>query len=133
MLHSFASLFLPQILAQRGDQIKGIILMNPAWEAIPGSGLEDMTDAKVPKDKPVLVIGSEFDQVMVPDHFEAWKAALKDAKDVSSVWAKRADHFLMTTDRIPDEELYMRTTGHVSEKAMTQIVSWVMNHWSDSE
>lgn len=129
MLHSVAALFLPRIMELRGDQVKGVILVNPAWEAPPGSGLDNMTSDKVPHGKPVLLIGSEFDQVMVPDHFEAWKKAL--GTDAEAVWQEKADHFLMTTDNIPDVQDYMKTEGHVSELALRKIATWVKGHWSD--
>lgn len=121
MLHSFASLFLPAILASR-DTVKGVILLNPAWEAMPNSGLENMTDDRVPKDLPMLIVGSEFDQVMIRGHFDAWKTACPNA---DGIWVDKADHFLMTADSVPDEGVYEKTEGHVSEHAMRKIAKWV--------
>ena len=129
MLHSMASLFLPRIMELRGDQIRGVILVNPAWEAVPGSGLEDMTEEKVPKGKPVLLIGSEFDQVMVKDHFDAWKKAL--GSDAEALWQEKADHFLMATYTMPEELDYMKTEGHVCEHTLRKIATWIKQHWSD--
>ena len=122
MLHGFASLFLPKIFENNSELISGIVLLNPAWEAVPGSGLKDMTKEKIPHKTPYLIIGSEFDQVMVKDHFEAWKSAVPEAE---SLWFNHCDHFMMEAKQIPGEADYMKTEGHVSEKLMRKIITWV--------
>jgi hypothetical protein len=129
IIHSFAALFLPGILAIQRSAILGIVLINPAWEAIPGSGLENMNPEKAQTGVPMLIIGSENDQVLIRDHFEIWTNAIPNAE---RVWLEKTDHFLMNADEIPDESRYVATEGHVDEEAMRKIFKWIRAHWSDS-
>jgi hypothetical protein len=70
IVHSFVCLFLPRIIEIQRAAIVGIVLINPVWEAIPGSGLENMTIEKAQTELPMLIVGAENDQVLVKDHFE---------------------------------------------------------------
>lgn len=125
MLHGFASLFLPSIVNKHIDSLSGIVLLNPAWEAVPGSGLENMNPEKIPHKLPILIIGSGNDQVLIKDHFDAWK---KHAPEADSFWFENCDHFMMDAKQIPQEDDYMKTEGHVNEKLMRQVFTWIRNH-----
>jgi hypothetical protein len=129
MLHSFAALFLPAILAIKRDAISGVILLNPAWEAAPGSGLENMTVERAQTGLPTLIIGSGNDQILVKDHFDLWQQAIPNAK---CQWFEKIDHFLMDAVKIPDEAEYVKTVGHVSEKVLRVIFGWIRPLFKDS-
>ena len=124
LLHSFSALFLPEILSRTQSQIGGIVLLNPAWEPMggPQSGNPSMTADKVPKDIPMLIIGSNNDQFLTPPHFELWKKAAPQAE---AKWYDKVDHFLMDASDIPTDESYMNEEGHVNEKVLRDIVAWI--------
>ncbi|EAX91317.1 hypothetical protein TVAG_065330 [Trichomonas vaginalis G3] len=132
ILHGFASIFLPQILSSSPHPIAGAVLVNPAWEAIPGSGLQNMTPEKVPQNLPMLIIGCGRDQVMIPDHWKMWKDT---AKNGDSKWVELADHFLMDADIIPtaENDLYMKVEKHVNEDALDLINRWILEHSPSQE
>ncbi|OHT04836.1 hypothetical protein TRFO_27630 [Tritrichomonas foetus] len=125
ILHGFASLFLPQLVEKHGDDLSGVVLLNPSWEAVPGSGLESMTIEKVPHKLPILIIGCGNDQVLIKDHFEMWKKAAPEAE---SGWFEHCDHFMMDAKQIPQESDYMKTEGHVNEKLMRNVITWIRSH-----
>jgi hypothetical protein len=129
ILHSLAALFLPTILAIRREAVRGVVLVNPTWEAIPGSGLENMTAEHAQTGVPVLIIGSANDQILVEEHFRLWVKAIPEAQ---AEWLEKTDHFLMNADQIPDENAYLATPGHVNEKALRKIYGWIRSHWADS-
>lgn len=122
MLHGFASLFLPQIVQRFRDDISGVILLNPAWEAVPGSGLENLTPEKVPHQLPLLVLGSGSDQILIKDHFDTWKM---HGPEGEYFWFEKVDHFMMDANQVPLEDDYLKTEGHVNEKLMRRIFTWV--------
>ncbi|KAH0794128.1 hypothetical protein GPJ56_002006 [Histomonas meleagridis] len=121
ILHGFAALFLPNILEKRGSLISKIILINPAWEALPESNLENMSIDKVKCDLPIMLIGCENDQIMIKDHFDMWKEALGNSY---ALWFENCDHFLMRALRIPTENDYT-VEGHVEEKVMRKMIQWM--------
>ena len=127
MLHGFASLFLSPIFNKISSVLSGIILLNPAWEAVPGSGLENMSPEKIPHQLPILIIGCGNDQILIKDHFDTWKA---NAPEADSFWFEKCDHFMMDAKQIPQENDYLKTEGHVSEKLMRQIITWTRSHSS---
>jgi pimeloyl-ACP methyl ester carboxylesterase len=129
VIHSFAALFLPDFLAL-GHEIRGVILINPAWEAAPESGLPNMSTDKINTDIPMLIIGSGNDQLLTDLHFQKWKESNPSA---DSEWFDYLDHFLMDSVGIPDEMCYMKSEGHVNVTALRRIVKWVREHWSDPD
>ena len=124
LIHSFAALFLPEILKNTHIPIGGIILLNPAWEPIggPQSGNPSMTADKVPKDIPMLIIGSGNDQFLTQCHYDLWNKAAPQAE---AKWYEKVDHFMMDCNDIPTDDSYMSEEGHVNEKILRDIVAWI--------
>lgn len=127
LVHGFASLFLPQILKSSPSPVAGVVLLNPAWEALPGSGMPDMTPERVPQGIPTLIIGCGKDQVMISAHWQMWKDNVRGAE---SKWFERADHFLMDADQEPtmENDLYLKEEKHVHEAALDAIVDFVLRN-----
>jgi pimeloyl-ACP methyl ester carboxylesterase len=77
---------------------------------------------------PALIVGSENDQILVRDHFEEWRRALPQA---DAEWMEKTDHFLMRAEEIPDQNEYIAREGHVNEKVMRKVFTWIRGHWSE--
>lgn len=125
MLHGFAALFLPKIYEQHKTEMDGVILLNPAWEAVPGSNLANMTVEKVPKDINAYIVGSGNDQIMIKDHFDMWVSAFPNCENA---FYEKCDHFLMNCETIPNETDYVKKDDHVNNRALKNISTWVKEH-----
>ena len=125
IIHSFAAIFLEHFLKTYQNQIIGYILLNPAWEGVPGSGLPSVDPSKILHGKPVLIIGSGNDQLLTRCHFDKWVEILPEAK---TSWFPKTDHFLIDSDSL--EQNYALKEMHVNESVLRQIIEFVRQYCS---
>ena len=125
IIHSFAALFLENFLQTYEKQIAGYILLNPAWEGVPGSGLPSVDPSKISHGKPVLIIGSGNDQLLTRGHFDKWVETLPEAK---TIWNSKTDHFLIDSDSL--EQDYNQKEMHVNESVLRQIIDFIRENCS---
>jgi len=122
IVHSFAALMIKEILADFNGKIGGIVLLNPAWEAAPGSNLRNMSKQNVPKGIPCLIIGSEYDQILTVQQYEKWKKWMPSSEYI--VFPK-TDHFIMDCDYIPEDFEYKSWERHVNVEIIHHMRTWI--------
>lgn len=126
IIHGTASLYLPEIFDNNQDKIDGLILVNPAKISPPGLNLPELTAerlTKVPKNIEVLIIQSEFDQVITDDGWKMWKGYFSNS---THVFIERCDHFILETNEMIGIEQYERQI-HANVEALDEIVKWIRN------
>lgn len=121
IFHSFASLFLGTIMKHFGDKIIGIILINPAWEGMPNSGLPTINPSEIPHNKPYFIVGSGNDQLLTKCHFDKWIETIPEAE---SKWLPTTDHFLIESNSPYDND-YNIKEKHVNETILKEIANWI--------
>jgi hypothetical protein len=124
---SFCALFIDPIVRKFPGVIDGIVLINPVWFAPPDSNLVTMEERNVPRNIPLLIIGSGFD-IMVPiADYKRWKS-VGDKIGAESVFYESCDHYLLATDHRPVPREYGVVEMHLSDVPLRKIAQWIRAH-----
>ena len=124
LMDSFAALFIDKIVKKFPGIVEGIVLTNPSWTAPPNSPFKDMQESMIPKDIPMLVIGSQFDNQLPPTEFKKWKAAAEKAGK-ETIFYDACDHFLVGCNAMPIPQDYAMMERHISDVPLRKIAQWI--------
>jgi hypothetical protein len=124
ILQSFAAMYIDEIAKKFPGVIDGIILINPLWFAPPDTIMVTMEERRVPKDVPLLVIGSGYDIVLQPKEFQKWSQVAKKI-GAETVFYESCDHYLFACDRMPVPREYALVENHLSDVPLRKIAQWI--------
>jgi hypothetical protein len=120
----YGSLFLSKILRKFSGVIAGVVLINPAFEKYPDSPMEDFDINKMPKDVPLFVIQSGFDNVVPEEDQNKWKEIATSLK-AKYVFYDKMDHSLVPTDHMFSPQEFGMHEFHISDVALRDIATWI--------
>lgn len=127
ILHSYAANYLNAILKKFPDIVSGVILVNPCWNAPPGSPLTTMTVEQLPKDMPMLALGGGYDQVNPPGEFANWESAMKKVGGESYIYDS-CDYFLLACPQKPIPQEYSIFERHISDVPLRKMAQFIKAH-----
>lgn len=125
LIHSYASVFIGDIVRKFQGSIDGIVLVNPVWDVPEDSGIKKLDEKSIPSDIPVLVIGSGFDQFLPPTDFKKWKDFAAKHKNCEAIFYDKCDHFLMECAHMPHQEEYSMFEKHMSDVPLRKIAKFI--------
>jgi hypothetical protein len=121
---SYVALYLDAICNKFPGSVDGIVLVNPVWYAPPGSPMASFSEDRVPKDIPILLIGSGMDELVEPSNFKKWKAVI-EKMGCEAVLYDKCDHFLIGCNDRPRMPEYSMVEKHVSDVPLRKIAQWI--------
>lgn len=130
ILMDYTALFIERIVKKFPGTIDGIILANPAWYAPPDSPLITLEEENIPKDIPMLIIGSAFDLMLQPKEFQKWKEVTSKMPNVEVVFYDQCDHFLVGFSQKPIPQDYAIFERHVSDVPLRKMAQFIRQTFS---
>lgn len=124
ILHSYAAMYIDEIVKKFPGVIDGVIVISPIWFAPPDTIMVTMEERRIPRDVPLLVIGGGRDIVLQPKEFQKWSQAAKKI-GAESVFYESCDHYLLASDRTPVPQEYAMIEKHLSDVPLRKIAHWI--------
>ena len=125
IVHNYAMLFLPKLLRKFSGVIKGAICINPAFYKDQNAPADDIDVTKLPKDVPLLIIQSGFDQFLPKKDHDQWLKVGPQLSNVTMKYYQMMDHYLFPADRVFQQNEYLFKEFHVSDVALRDIAQWI--------
>lgn len=120
-------LFMNRILRKFGGVIKGAILINPAAKPLKNFPMVEYDFNQFPEDIPILLLNSDFDQIVEQEEKDQWIKFASQKKNVTIKNYDHCDHMLMPCPQKLEGFEYSAYEFHMSDVALRDITTFIRN------